>query len=112
MFERSISRPIAVGNFFSLHDSNSLHNKRLFIELEGLLEEEMSPGPRASGNHVYTECSHNDATTRVSVKKKKKVSLCLVFFGSRSHVNGIKTRRDKNKARKEHAEQTERKEKK
>ncbi len=96
--------------FFFLQDSNSLHNKRLFIELGGLSEEEMSPGSRASGNHVYTECSHNDATTRVSVKKKR-VSLCLVFFrlSSRSHVNGIKTRRDKNKARKEHTEQTERK---
>ena len=102
-----MSRPIAVGAF--LHDSNSFHNKRLFIvkSRELLLRRDVT---RISCQQQTPSTTHyivqSIQCVSITMREQKKISLLysvfiyFYFFVSlrRSHVNGVKTRHDKNNA--------------
>jgi hypothetical protein len=102
-----MSRPIAVGAF--LHDSNSFHNKRLFIvkSRELLLRRDVTRIPcqqqTPSTTHYIVQSIQ---CVSITMREQKKISLLYTvfiyfyFFVSlrRSHVNGVKTRHDKNNA--------------
>jgi hypothetical protein len=90
-----------------------LFNSRHFYKYNYLLNSRDSWKKRCHQDPVPAATTSTQsvpiAMRRRESEWKKNGFFSSCFFGSRSHVNGIKTRRDKNKAWKEHSEQTERK---